>query len=48
MNKELLLDYEAPDVEIIEIVLENGIAYTLSKGGSEVELPEEGEGWGTY
>ncbi len=40
--------YEAPELEIVEVVLENGIAYTLTKGGAEIDLPEEGDGWGTY
>ncbi len=44
--KELLFDYEAPEIEIIEMVLENGIAFTIR--GSEIEMPEEGEGWGDF
>ncbi len=50
MNKELLCDYEAPNIEIVEMVLENGIAFTVTKDGSEiVELEEStGDGWGEF
>ncbi len=48
MNKELLFDYEAPDIEIIEMVLENGIAYTVTHDGSELTEFEEGDGWGVF
>ncbi len=47
--EELLCNYEAPELEIVEVVLENGIAYTLTHGGGfELEDLEEGEDLGTF
>ena len=46
--KELLFDYEAPNLEIIEMVLENGIAFTINHDSYDVEDLEEGEDLGTY
>ncbi len=41
--------YEAPEIEIVEMVLENGIAYTIvHDGGFEIEGLEEGGDLGTY
>ena len=47
-NKEI--KYEAPEIEIVEVVLENGIAYTLiHDGGFELAGDLwEGDDLGTY
>ncbi len=40
--------YEAPEIEIVEMVLENGIAFTIRHdGGFEIEDLEEGGDLGT-
>ncbi len=46
-NKEI--KYEAPELEIVEMVLEEGIAYTIRhNGGFELEDLEEGGDLGTF
>ncbi len=46
-NKQI--NYEAPELEIVEMVLENGIAYTITHDGDfEFEDLEEGGDLGTY
>ncbi len=46
-NKQI--NYEAPELEIVEMVLEQGIAFTIvHDGGFEFEDLEEGGDLGTY
>ncbi len=45
-NKQI--NYEAPELEIVEVVLENGIAYTLTHDSFEIEELEEGEDFGVF
>ncbi len=45
-NKKIM--YEAPEIEIVEMVLENGIAFTLVHDTFEFEDLEEGGDLGTY
>ncbi len=45
-NKKIM--YEAPELEIIEMVLEQGIAYTITHDTFEFEDLEEGGDLGTY
>ncbi len=45
-NKEI--KYEAPEIEIVEVVLENGIAYTIVHDTFEFEDLEEGGDLGTF
>ena len=45
-NKKIM--YEAPEIEIVEMVLENGIAFTLVHDTFEFEDLEEGGDLGTF
>ncbi len=45
-NKKIM--YEAPEIEIVEMVLENGIAYTITHNTFEIEDLEEGGDLGTF
>ncbi len=45
MKRNLSIIYNAPCIETIELVLENGIAFTITKEGSQIEGVEEGDGW---
>ena len=47
MSKKLF--YQVPDIETIDMVLENGIAYTIrTDDGSSIDGLEEGEDFGMF
>lgn len=47
MSKKLI--YQVPGIEIIDMVLENGIAYTIqTDDGSSIDGLEDGEDFGMF